>query len=325
MTSAVPYCVAGDSTSLRTKSPLQAAGLAHANPTVTPSAAVQAKSTIQAQVQVPTRHTSTMATRHRSETEVEEYRPVDTRQSRAAYLGQWRKLCRSIFDVIEEPSNSSAVDDLRGSILRRWRLYESAHQVHMAEGELTERKASKLTSQHEQYVQDNKDAIRTLEAYLRRELKASLLEPSTPRREPQVSQPTQPAPQQVQERRTPKPVPLVREDEIDRLRHSVRQMELKLQETRSRLGPRDQSTPFDIRDKAAPVTPATKGDELTASAVDTHVRSSPGSHAEESCRFVAVDDACPDAASSTTTRRLCNKTKDTSYADPATAPASTPW
>ena len=217
----------------------------------TPIAAVQLKSPSQG----PTRHTSHAATRRRQEPLVED-RPVDRRQSRAAYLGQWRKACRAVFEVIAEPFNSAAVEDLRGNVVRRWRLYVAAHQVHLAETDLSDRKASKLQEQHTQHAQENDDAVRTLDAYLRREEKAlSRIEAPTPRREQQPRrspavflEPSTPR-QQPQERRSPIPAERlqVRAEEIDRLRQSVREMEAKLEQTKRNLAaPRDQSTPFDL-------------------------------------------------------------------------------
>ena len=186
--------------------------------------------------QGPSRHTSFMGARSRQEPEpaADEQRTVDTRHSRAAYLGQWRQTCRGIFDVISEPNNADAVDDLRCTILRRWELYASAHRVYLAEAELPERKVTKLNTQHDQHAQENDDAIRTLEAYLRREMKAmSRIEVSTPRHT---------------QRRSPIAIERLPADEleIDRLRQSVAEIEARLQETRERIVPRDQSTPFDV-------------------------------------------------------------------------------
>ena len=186
--------------------------------------------------QGPSRHTSFMATRSRQESAAVEERAVDTRHSRAAFLGQWRQACRGVFDVIAEPSNSDAVDDLRRTVNQRWERYESAHLLHLDDPELSERKLDKLKTQHEQHAQEHDDAVRTLEAYLRREMKAqSRIDLATPRlTTPQLRSP-------VYRVRRPE-----EEDEIDRLRQAVREMEVKLQQQVRRLSPRHESTPFDL-------------------------------------------------------------------------------
>ena len=123
---------------------------------------------VAAQLKPPTQelshHTSFIATRRRPKPEVEEQRILDARHSRAAYLGQWRQSCRVIFDVIAEPHNSIAVDDLRSTIRRRWKLYKSAHQVYLAKTDLLAKKAGKLKIQHKQHTQEHDDAVRTFEA-----------------------------------------------------------------------------------------------------------------------------------------------------------------
>ena len=137
----------------------KSAHLAHVDPAVTPVAAQ-----IKPPTQAPSRHTSFIATRRRPKPEVEEQRILDARHRRAAYLGQWRQSCRVIFDVIAEPHNTIAVDDLRSTIRRRWKLYESAHQVYLAKTDLSARKAGKLKIQDKQHAQEHDDAVRTLEA-----------------------------------------------------------------------------------------------------------------------------------------------------------------
>ena len=99
-------------------------------------------------------------------------RPVDRKKSRAAYLGTYRKACRNIFDVVAEPNNGQAVYDLKQEIDKRWLLYVSAHRDFLENTQLDEERTKVYDDHHERYKSDYEDAVRTLDAYLRREAKA---------------------------------------------------------------------------------------------------------------------------------------------------------
>ena len=109
---------------------------------------------------------------HHSTQEMQHQRQVDRKRSRAAYLGSFRKACRTIFEAIEEVNNGQAVYDLRQEIAKRWSLYVSAHQDFVDNEELDEGRSRVYSEQHQGYKNEYEDTMRTLDAYLTRERKA---------------------------------------------------------------------------------------------------------------------------------------------------------
>ena len=100
------------------------------------------------------------------------HRQVDRKRSRAAYLGAFRKSCRGIFEVLEEPNNGEAVYELKEEISRKWLLYVSAHRDFLEFEDLDEERQELYAGQHKGYQDDYEDTLKTLEAYLKREARA---------------------------------------------------------------------------------------------------------------------------------------------------------
>ena len=99
-------------------------------------------------------------------------RPADRSKNRAAYLTSWRKVCRGIFEAVEEPDNTDTVYSLKQVVQERWNLYVSAHKDFLAHTELSDKRLKTYARHQQQYYADQEDSIRTLDAYLRREEKA---------------------------------------------------------------------------------------------------------------------------------------------------------